>query len=52
MTDQEDAGLLHEECRDCEWETKWSGGTSAEDPAVDHALETGHTVHTEVADER
>lgn len=35
---------LKETCNDCEWEETWEGGTAAEDPSVQHAKETGHTV--------
>lgn len=41
---------LHESCKECEWEEEWEGGSAADDPAIDHAIETGHTVHTEVKD--
>lgn len=45
-----DPGALLEECEDCEWSTVWEGGSAAEDPGVQHAKDTGHTVHTEVKD--
>lgn len=37
---------MREECRDCDWSETWDGGSAAEDPAVEHAKETGHTVRT------
>lgn len=43
----ESSGLL-EECTECDWRTVWEGGSAADDPGLQHAKETGHTVHTEV----
>jgi hypothetical protein len=40
-----------ETCNDCDWSETWDGGTAAEDPAVEHAKETGHTVSSEIVDE-
>lgn len=41
---------LHEACQDCDWEAEWDGGSAADDPAIAHAMLTGHTVTTEVGD--
>ena len=35
---------LKETCNDCGWSETWEGGTAAEDPAVEHARLTGHSV--------
>lgn len=37
---------LIERCQDCDWRIVWDGGSAAEDPAVDHADDTGHKVRT------
>lgn len=34
----------------CGYSTTWGGGTAADDPAVEHAKDTGHTVKTTVAE--
>lgn len=47
--DTDTHGKLHESCNDCDWEAYWDGGTAAEDPAIDHARDTGHTVTGRVA---
>lgn len=42
---------LKQYCNDCDWSDEWEGGTAADDPAIEHALETGHRVSTEVVTE-
>lgn len=39
---------LREECTECDFEDVWDGGPEAEDPGVEHAEETGHTVRTRI----
>jgi len=40
---------LKETCNDCDWSATWDGGTAAEDPVVQHAKETGHTITSKPA---
>jgi len=42
---------LLEHCFHCEWEETWEGGPASEDPGIEHAKETGHTVHTKVVND-
>lgn len=42
----DDALVLQEDCQECPWSDTWTGGTADEDPAVRHARETGHEVHS------
>lgn len=37
---------LKEVCTECDWSEDWSGGSAADDPAIEHAKETGHKVRT------
>ena len=37
---------LIESCTDCDWSSLWEGGKAADDPAIEHAKETGHKVKT------
>jgi len=37
---------LIERCEECEWREVWPGGKASEDPAVEHAENTGHEVRT------
>jgi len=40
-----------ENCIECDWSESWEGGSAADDPGIEHAKETGHTVRTHVLDE-
>ena len=35
---------LIERCQECDWRTVWSGDKASEDPAIEHAEDTGHKV--------
>jgi hypothetical protein len=40
--------MFKEDCNDCEWSETWEGGFASDDPGVQHAKETGHTLTTTV----
>ena len=43
---------LLESCQDCDWEERWKGGSASDDPGLEHAKLTGHTVRTSAVPEK
>jgi hypothetical protein len=36
--------VMYQTCRDCNWQGMWTGGSAANDPAIDHLKQ--HPSHT------